>query len=167
MCWILCCDWCALHSTGDKLLYGHVPDPFPPWWMGSGHVRLCQSILNIEFTASLLLYPANAVSPNSSLYSICTRTKKCAQMLPDASVRARDRFRLCALEIWITSRSPLVPVSQDILSPGKLLRWRNFLGYMVALVYNSDYISWELLQLPRKICRMQAIWVSGDNAGTA
>ena len=38
-------EYCAvigMHSMvhGDKLLYGHVPDPFPLCGIGSGHARL-------------------------------------------------------------------------------------------------------------------------------
>ena len=38
-------EYCAvigMHSTvwGNKLLYGHVPDPFPRCGIGSGHTRL-------------------------------------------------------------------------------------------------------------------------------
>ena len=38
-------EYCAvigMHSMvrGDKLLYGHVPDPFPRCGIGSGHARL-------------------------------------------------------------------------------------------------------------------------------
>jgi len=45
-------EYCAvigMHSAvqGDKLLYGHVPDPFPRCGIRSGHVRLpqCQQIV--------------------------------------------------------------------------------------------------------------------------
>ena len=36
------CAVIGTHSTvwGDKLLYGHVPDPFPQCWIGSGLARL-------------------------------------------------------------------------------------------------------------------------------
>ena len=37
------CDWYALHSAGNKLLYGHVPEPFPRCGMGSGHTRLAHA----------------------------------------------------------------------------------------------------------------------------
>ena len=42
-------EYCAaidMHSTvqGDKLLYGHVPDPFPRYRIGSGHARLPLSL---------------------------------------------------------------------------------------------------------------------------
>ena len=38
-------EYCAVigtHSTvrGDKLLYGHIPDPFPWCGIGSGYARL-------------------------------------------------------------------------------------------------------------------------------
>ena len=43
-------EYCAvigMHSMvrGDKLLSGHVPDPFPWCGIGSGHVRLCLALL--------------------------------------------------------------------------------------------------------------------------
>ena len=36
------CDVIGTHSTVwvDKLLYDHVPDPFPQWGIGSGHAKL-------------------------------------------------------------------------------------------------------------------------------
>jgi len=36
------CAMIGMHSTvqGDKLLYGYVPDPFPPCRTGSGHARV-------------------------------------------------------------------------------------------------------------------------------
>ena len=49
-------EYCAVigtHSTvrGDKLLYGHIPDPFPQCGIGSGHTRLVQKevglVLNV------------------------------------------------------------------------------------------------------------------------
>jgi len=33
---------------GDKLLYGHVPDPFPRCRIGSGHARLTWNIPMVE-----------------------------------------------------------------------------------------------------------------------
>jgi len=35
-------DWIyvLIKFLGDKLLYGHVPDPFPQCGIGSGHARL-------------------------------------------------------------------------------------------------------------------------------
>jgi len=41
--WMLRCDWYALHSAGNKLLYDHVPEPFRRCWMGSGHTRLAHA----------------------------------------------------------------------------------------------------------------------------
>jgi len=41
---ILHCDWYALCSAGDKLLYGHVPDHFPWCGMGSDYVRLVTAL---------------------------------------------------------------------------------------------------------------------------
>ena len=42
---LLHCDWYSLHSVSDKLLYGHVPDPFPQRPLqanlGMGPIRLC------------------------------------------------------------------------------------------------------------------------------
>ena len=43
-------EYCAVigvHSTvrGDKLLYGHVPDPFPQCGIGSGHMRLVLGVV--------------------------------------------------------------------------------------------------------------------------
>ena len=43
-----CCAVVGTHSTvwGDKLLYGHVPDPLPWCGIGSGHTRLACSMQN-------------------------------------------------------------------------------------------------------------------------
>jgi len=43
---ILCYDWYTLLGVGNKLFYGHAPDSFPQYGMGSGHARLDQDLVN-------------------------------------------------------------------------------------------------------------------------
>jgi len=55
------CTVIGMHSTvcGDKLLYGHVPDPFPQCGIGSGHMRLDPTITK---TTSLFILPPPGTS---------------------------------------------------------------------------------------------------------
>ena len=43
---------------GDKLLYGHVPDPFPRCGIGCGHARLLTTMVNKGFTLLTQVYQA-------------------------------------------------------------------------------------------------------------
>jgi len=65
---------------GDKLLYGHIPDPFPRCGIESGHARL----LSVSLASSRVRYLCFSVSIlNSHMYMYSAdheQVKRCAHV---------------------------------------------------------------------------------------
>ena len=78
-------EYCAVigtHSTvrGDKLLYGHIPDPFPWCRIGSGHarLRLCIAISLTSVLQSPVFYSHQCSTVTSVLQSPVFYSHQCS-----------------------------------------------------------------------------------------